>query len=62
MRQVRAKIAEPLEIAGLPLYAQHIDAIDNANVYYVQQSYDRDGHSRVSGMPPLFACIACIVW
>ena len=32
MRQVRAKIAEPLEIAGLPLYAQHIDAIDTSTL------------------------------
>tara|TARA_Y100001960_G_scaffold226584_1_gene237310 strand:+ start:89 stop:2503 length:2415 start_codon:yes stop_codon:yes gene_type:complete len=32
MRQVRANIAEPLEVAGLPLYAQHIDAIDTSTL------------------------------
>lgn len=28
LRQVHTKIAAPLEAAGLPLYAQHVDAID----------------------------------
>tara|TARA_A100001037_G_scaffold44941_3_gene36085 strand:+ start:4477 stop:7278 length:2802 start_codon:yes stop_codon:yes gene_type:complete len=32
MRQVRANIAEALESAGLPLYAQHVDAIDTSTL------------------------------
>jgi ATP-dependent DNA helicase DinG len=32
LRAVHAKIAAPLETAGLPLYAQHVDAMDNATL------------------------------
>jgi ATP-dependent DNA helicase DinG len=32
LRAVHAKIAAPLEAAGLPLYAQHVDAMDNATL------------------------------
>jgi ATP-dependent DNA helicase DinG len=32
LRAVHAKIAEPLEAAGIPLYAQHVDAMDNATL------------------------------
>ncbi len=32
LRAVHAKIAAPLEQAGIPLYAQHIDAMDNATL------------------------------
>ena len=31
---VHARIAPALEQAGLPLYAQHIDAMDNAKRFY----------------------------
>jgi ATP-dependent DNA helicase DinG len=32
LRAVHARIAKPLEDAGIPLYAQHIDAMDNATL------------------------------
>jgi ATP-dependent DNA helicase DinG len=32
LRAVHAKIAPPLEAAGIPLYAQHVDAMDNATL------------------------------
>lgn len=32
LRDVHARIAGPLEEAGIPLYAQHIDAMDNATL------------------------------
>ncbi|AQS87132.1 DNA helicase C2 [Neoasaia chiangmaiensis NBRC 101099] len=32
LRAVHKRIAEPLEMAGLPLYAQHVDAMDNATL------------------------------
>ena len=32
LRAVHARIAAPLEEAGLPLYAQHVDAMDNASL------------------------------
>ncbi len=32
LRAVHARIAAPLEIAGIPLYAQHVDAMDNATL------------------------------
>ncbi|CAH0257956.1 ATP-dependent DNA helicase [Roseomonas sp. CECT 9278] len=32
LRDVHARIARPLEQAGIPLYAQHIDAMDNATL------------------------------
>ncbi len=32
LRDVQARIAGPLEQAGIPLYAQHIDAMDNATL------------------------------
>jgi ATP-dependent DNA helicase DinG len=32
LRAVHAKIALPLEAAGIPLYAQHVDAMDNATL------------------------------
>ncbi|NKB50382.1 MAG: ATP-dependent DNA helicase [Alphaproteobacteria bacterium] len=32
LRQVHARIAEPLEEAGLPLYAQHVDALNVATL------------------------------
>jgi ATP-dependent DNA helicase DinG len=32
LRAVHAKIAMPLEAAGIPLYAQHVDAMDNATL------------------------------
>lgn len=32
LRAVHAKIAAPLEAAGIPLYAQHVDAMDNATL------------------------------
>jgi ATP-dependent DNA helicase DinG len=32
LRAVHAKIATPLEAAGIPLYAQHVDAMDNATL------------------------------
>jgi ATP-dependent DNA helicase DinG len=32
LRDVHARIAEPLEQQGIPLYAQHIDAMDNATL------------------------------
>ena len=32
LRQVHRRIAEPLETAGLPLYAQHVDAIDTSTL------------------------------
>lgn len=32
LRAVHQKIAEPLEAAGLPLFAQHVDAMDNATL------------------------------
>lgn len=32
LRDVHARIAGPLEQAGLPLYAQHVDAMDNATL------------------------------
>jgi ATP-dependent DNA helicase DinG len=32
LRDVHARIAAPLERAGIPLYAQHIDAMDNATL------------------------------
>ncbi len=32
LRAVHARIAVPLEEAGLPLYAQHVDAMDNATL------------------------------
>jgi ATP-dependent DNA helicase DinG len=32
LRAVHARIATPLEEAGIPLYAQHVDAMDNATL------------------------------
>ncbi|MBS1061694.1 ATP-dependent DNA helicase [Gluconobacter wancherniae] len=32
LREVHKRIHEPLEIAGFPLYAQHVDAMDNATL------------------------------
>ena len=32
LREVHARIAEPLAAAGIPLYAQHVDAMDNATL------------------------------
>lgn len=32
LRAVHARIAAPLEAAGIPLYAQHVDAMDNATL------------------------------
>ncbi len=32
LRRVHRRIAEPLETAGLPLYAQHVDAIDTSTL------------------------------
>jgi ATP-dependent DNA helicase DinG len=32
LRAVQARIALPLEAAGIPLYAQHVDAMDNATL------------------------------
>ena len=32
LRAVQARIAKPLEAAGIPLYAQHVDAMDNATL------------------------------
>jgi ATP-dependent DNA helicase DinG len=32
LREVHARIAEPLAAAGIPLYAQHMDAMDNATL------------------------------
>jgi ATP-dependent DNA helicase DinG len=32
LRAIHAKIAIPLEAAGIPLYAQHVDAMDNATL------------------------------
>lgn len=32
LRAVHARIASPLEEAGIPLYAQHVDAMDNATL------------------------------
>ncbi|WP_207537578.1 ATP-dependent DNA helicase [Sabulicella rubraurantiaca] len=32
LREVARRIAPPLEAAGLPLYAQHVDAMDNATL------------------------------
>jgi ATP-dependent DNA helicase DinG len=32
LRAVHARIAGPLEAAGIPLYAQHVDAMDNATL------------------------------
>jgi len=32
LREVQARIAEPLAEAGIPLYAQHVDAMDNATL------------------------------
>ena len=32
LRDTYARIAEPLEQAGIPLYAQHVDAMDNATL------------------------------
>jgi ATP-dependent DNA helicase DinG len=32
LREVHARIAEPLAGAGIPLYAQHVDAMDNATL------------------------------
>jgi ATP-dependent DNA helicase DinG len=32
LRAVQARIAAPLEEAGIPLYAQHVDAMDNATL------------------------------
>jgi ATP-dependent DNA helicase DinG len=32
LRAVHARIAAPLEEAGIPLYAQHVDAMDNATL------------------------------
>jgi ATP-dependent DNA helicase DinG len=32
LRAVHARIAKPLEEAGIPLYAQHVDAMDNATL------------------------------
>jgi ATP-dependent DNA helicase DinG len=32
LRDVHARIAEPLAEAGIPLYAQHVDAMDNATL------------------------------
>ena len=32
LRDVQARIAGPLEQAGIPLYAQHVDAMDNATL------------------------------
>jgi ATP-dependent DNA helicase DinG len=32
LRAVHARIAAPLESAGIPLYAQHVDAMDNATL------------------------------
>ncbi|CAI9121713.1 ATP-dependent DNA helicase [Brytella acorum] len=32
LRAVHKRIVEPLEVAGLPLYAQHVDAMDNATL------------------------------
>ena len=32
LRAVQARIAAPLEMAGIPLYAQHVDAMDNATL------------------------------
>jgi ATP-dependent DNA helicase DinG len=32
LRDVHARIAEPLAQAGIPLYAQHVDAMDNATL------------------------------
>jgi ATP-dependent DNA helicase DinG len=32
LRAVHARIARPLEEAGIPLYAQHVDAMDNATL------------------------------
>jgi len=32
LREVHARIAGPLEEAGIPLYAQHVDAMDNATL------------------------------
>lgn len=32
LRAVQAKIAAPLEAKGIPLYAQHVDAMDNATL------------------------------
>ncbi|MCU0890061.1 MAG: ATP-dependent DNA helicase, partial [Rubritepida sp.] len=32
LREVHARIAAPLEQAGIPLYAQHIDAMDNSTL------------------------------
>ncbi len=32
LRDVHARIAAPLEQAGIPLYAQHVDAMDNATL------------------------------
>ena len=32
LRQVQQRLAEPLERAGIPLFAQHVDAMDNATL------------------------------
>ncbi len=32
LRQVQQRLAEPLEQAGIPLFAQHVDAMDNATL------------------------------
>jgi ATP-dependent DNA helicase DinG len=32
LREVHGRIAEPLAAAGIPLYAQHVDAMDNATL------------------------------
>ena len=40
LRDVHARIAGPLEEAGIPLYAQHIDAMDNATLVDVFRAAD----------------------
>ena len=46
LRAVHARIAAPLEEAGLPLYAQHVDAMDNASLV---ETFRAEEHSCLLG-------------